>query len=459
VLSSPLAARLTYTIGRLVRRVEAKRSRRKFAADLLFCPFTAPFFHDPRTPTVSVVHDLQYKTYPQFFSEHDVAHRDAVFIDACRRSSAVIAISDYVRSTILANGPTKPDRVFTVLHRIPQRVLAVPRTDLERRLAKFGLDPDAYVFYPANFWRHKNHEMLLTAFAMAAKRLVRPDVKLVLTGAPGGRLEALKLAAEALGLRDRVVFPGYVDELDFASLIRGCLAVIFPSLYEGFGLPVIEAMNVGKPVACSNTTSLPEVAGDAALMFDPKNPTEIADALIKLIDDESFRNDLVKKGRERAMTFCDSARMASEYWSVFQYAVANARHETILTGAFEDGWMGRNLVLHYTRAETPREVAFDFRGPEWLPYEENRYVARDAQGLVLAEGKIERGSDVRLQLSVSPEAGFISIEMTRCFRPSQDGKSADGRELSAMLTLCSIAARGGIVQLYPVTGTADVQQR
>ncbi len=188
-----------------------------------------------------------------------------------------------------------------------------------------------YLLYPANFWKHKNHEMLLTAFGMARAQGLPEYVKLVCTGAPGERRDWLMRATAGLGLDSCVVFPGYLPDLELSALLANARGVIFPSLYEGFGLPVVEAMAAGIPVACSNATSLPEVAGDAAIVFNPKMPTEISAAILSLTLDESLRERCIAAGRVRASEFLDSRRMAQEYWRVFQVAFTARRAGTTPT--------------------------------------------------------------------------------------------------------------------------------
>jgi glycosyltransferase involved in cell wall biosynthesis len=306
-------------------------------ADLLFCPFTAPMFHDPNVPTVSVIYDRQYATYPEFFTTHEIGQRDQNFRDASGYSSAVATISDYVRDSILKTNIISSDRVFTIYIQAPHR-LPEPDPQLSRDiLQRLGIRNRGYLIYPANFWRHKNHEMLLTSFGIARTAGLGDDIKLVLTGAPSDRMNELKQAAHALGLGKHVRFAGFVVNAEFAALLNNCLAVIFPSLYEGFGMPVVEAMAAGCPVACSNITSLPEVAGDAALLFDPRVPSQIAQAIVRIATDEKLRADLVARGAKQAAKFSNTAHMAEQYWQLFENATTIECTENSLHGVHHDG--------------------------------------------------------------------------------------------------------------------------
>ena len=251
---------------------------RSLGAQLLFCPFTAPFHHSASVPTVSIINDLQFLTYPQFFKAEDRLERSQHFQWACRVSAHIVCPSEYTRGTVLRHGQLEPDRVRVIPHTMQSRLARPDAEEVSSRLAPFGLERDGYLFYPANFWRHKNHEMLLTAFGIFLKANPSSQLKLALTGAPDQRQREISEAVVRFGLTSRVVLPGFVDDTCFAALLHGCLALIFPSLYEGFGMPVLEAMAIGKAVLCSNLTSLPEVAGDAAMYFDPRSPYAIAEA-------------------------------------------------------------------------------------------------------------------------------------------------------------------------------------
>jgi len=285
--------------------------------DLLFCPFTAPTYFEPGILTICVIHDLQYKTYPEFFTIEDTAHRDQTFIEACRRATMLVAVSDYSRCSAITYGNIHPNRICTIYHRMSQRMmLRIDKND--ESLGKYDITSQRFFLYPANFWRHKNHEMLLTAFAIACEGGLAEEIKLVCSGAPGERQDQLRRAAKNIGISQRVILPGYLPKEELAVLMSNCSGVVFPSLYEGFGLPIIEAMAAGIPVACSNTTSLPEIAGDAAILFDPRAPTQIARAMVALSEDTSLRRQLIEKGLIRASEFSDSERMAKEYLELLQ---------------------------------------------------------------------------------------------------------------------------------------------
>jgi len=315
-------ARLGYSFLTQSKRSGSRSLIKELDADLLFCPFTAPTYSELNVPTVCTIYDLQYKTYPQFFAPEDVAHRGSTFKEAARRATALAAISDYSREAAIAEGKLDPARIRTIHLHISQHSLRNAPRD-ETILERLQLVAGRYLIYPANFWKHKNHEMLLTAFGIARRNGLADDIRLVCTGAPGARQQWLKQAARELGLENHILFPGYIATAELQALVTKSAGVIFPSLYEGFGLPVIEAMATGVPVACSNVTSLPEVAGEAAILFDPGVPDQIAQAMISLAHDRELTARLIEAGEARARDFSDSGLMAKQYWELFESAAAD----------------------------------------------------------------------------------------------------------------------------------------
>jgi hypothetical protein len=297
--------------------------------------------------------------------------------------------------------------------------------------------------------------MLLTAFGMACHQGLAADIKLVCTGSPGARQEWLMRAARAMNLADRVLFPGYLPNAELAALIANCSGVVFPSLYEGFGLPVIEAMAAGVPVACSNTTSLPEVAADAAILFDPRIPTQVAQAMISLVVDETQRARLVQAGRQRAAEFSDAERMAKEYWELFQHALTNTKNENLLTGAYADGWAGPSLKMQIAPAASAQTLEIEFSAPEWLPQPKLTIQANRGGKPQGAPLEVARGANALWSLTLEPAGGCYEARISPTFVPARSGHGNDQRELSVMIQRCSILrADGKHIDLFPEKASA-----
>jgi glycosyltransferase involved in cell wall biosynthesis len=172
----------------------------------------------------------------------------------------VIAVSEHVRDEIVTRLGYPRERVRVIYHGVDHE-----------RFRPDGRERGPFLLYPANWWPHKNHELLLEAFALVSR--TRPELRLVLTGAghPGG-------------LPDGVATLGRVSDDRLADLYQSAAAVVFPSLYEGFGLPPLEAMACGCPVAVSRVAALPEVCGDAAVYFDPTSAETIAQGIVDVLD-------------------------------------------------------------------------------------------------------------------------------------------------------------------------------
>ena len=282
--------------------------------DLLFCPFTVPLFWRSGVPCVSIVHDLQHLSYPEFFSPEQRLNRQRHVGDAVARSSRVVCVSEYVRQTLLANTRICAEQAVS----IPLALLHEQSSGDPSIVRRLGLEPGWFLLYPANFWPHKNHRRLFQALRI--HREAHPDsrLRLVCTGAPNALRRTLAEEAPP----GQVVFPGYVSEHALAALMEACAALVFPSLYEGFGMPVLEAMARGRPVLCSAVTSLPEVAGDAAVYFDPTEPEQIARA-IDALEDASAMGDLVARGRQRAARMGTARDLAARYLELFNLVVGS----------------------------------------------------------------------------------------------------------------------------------------
>jgi glycosyltransferase involved in cell wall biosynthesis len=254
------------------------RIRHRFDAanlDALHFPLSVMLPRVDRPPAATTVHDLQHELYPRFFSRAELAYRRAVYGWTVKRSRMLIAISEHARETLIDRYALDPDRVRTIHLGIDHE-----------RFTPEGRPRETFALYPANRWRHKNHERLFTAFALVRRE--RPDLRLVLTGTGHDR------APLPAGVESR----GHVTMDELVELYRTAACLVFPSLYEGFGLPPLEAMACGCPVAVANTTSLPEVCGDAAEYFDPLSAEDMAAAIVRALDGR-----LVERGLTHAAGF------------------------------------------------------------------------------------------------------------------------------------------------------------
>lgn len=288
-------------------------------ADVLFCPFTTLSLYDRGVPAVSIIHDLQHRYHPEFFGTEELRHRHESVQQACRSAARIICTSQYVRSTILESKMISPDRVEVLPILLPHRFPKATRADEGEVLSRFGLTANRFLLYPANFWRHKNHQRLLAAFQIFLERNRDSSLRLVLTGSsPIPERDSLRRFCDDAQISEAVAFSDYLAERDLAALMQTSKAIIFPSLFEGFGMPLVEGMAYGKPLLVSNATSLPEIGGDAPLYFDPRNPTEIAATIERLEREPQLPIVLSKRSTARLHAFGGPEEMAARYLDVFR---------------------------------------------------------------------------------------------------------------------------------------------
>jgi hypothetical protein len=209
-------------------------------------------------------------------------------------------------------------------------------------------------------------------------------------------------------------------------------------------------MAVGVPVACSNVTSLPEVAKDAAIMFDPRIPEQIAQATISLTQDTALRARLIEAGIARAAQFSDSRIMAQQYLDIFQKAVGRPQ-SNILSGNYLDGWVGTNLKLRFVPSVQPRTVAVRMSLPEWVPVPHVTLRISHPSG-TSSEHVCFRGRHSSISLPLGFAGGDYDMSLSPSFVPALAGLSEDQRELCAILLECTVSsANGEHISLFPET--------
>ncbi len=299
--------------------------------DVYFCPFG---LLEPRPAAVAAVvmlPDVQEAYLPQYFSKRERWSRLYHHAASTRIANRVVTLSSFSKECIA--------RVY----RVPREKIHVAYQAAADCGGNLGGPysapppalPERFVLYPANLWAHKNHERLFAAMALARDRF-GVTITCVLTGAdvPGG-YDARRGIVE-YGLHTQVHRLGYQPEAVMPGIYRRATALVFPSLFEGFGLPLVEAMAAGCPIACARRASLPEVAGEAALYFDAESPEDMATALITLWTDDACRAALVREGQKRVARFSLDAMVAAH-----RDAFEGARRDFAEAAPRREPWLRR----------------------------------------------------------------------------------------------------------------------
>jgi glycosyltransferase involved in cell wall biosynthesis len=262
-------------------------------ADVMHFAFQSGFV----TPVPSIYQpwDLQHLHLPEFFTEQQREWRELSYRALCQQAALVIAPSEWVKRDLVIQYSLAPARIAVV--NVPPATAAYPDpTPVETRAVaeRLGL-PGRFVYYPAQTWPHKNHIRLLEALAQLRSESV--TVPLVCSGHLNEQHARLVGIARHLGIAAHVKFLGFLEPMEVQVLYRRARALVFPSLYEGWGLPIMEAFNSDLPVACSNVTSLPELVDGAALVFNPYDRGDIAAAIRRLWTDDALVAQLARRGR------------------------------------------------------------------------------------------------------------------------------------------------------------------
>lgn len=273
---------------------------RRTRPELVWSPgnFALPFRVD--LPQSATVHDLQHDVIPEAFDAPTRIYRTLAFRSTVRRCRRLLTISEFTRAGLLASYGADPERT-TVVHLGAGGVQPPDRRAVAEVRSRFSL-PERYFFYPAALWPHKNHDLLLRALALARTRSGL-DLRLVLSGATMGREQWLQARVRSQGLGDAVQHLGFLSSSDVRAVMAGAHALVFPSRFEGFGLPPLEAMERSVPVLASSAASIPEVVADAALLASPVSAEDWAAGLVRLATDGVLRADLVARGTRNVARF------------------------------------------------------------------------------------------------------------------------------------------------------------
>ncbi len=268
--------------------------------------FHAPHYVLPfgvRCRSVVTIHDCIHLMFPQYLPNRMAyAYARTSIWNAARKSSRILTVSEASKRDILHFFDVEPGKIEVVHNAIDERFWNRPdEGDVSRVRERYQLT-SRFVLYVGNIKPHKNLVRLIEAFDLVRRRGL-DDVKLLIIGDEISKLPALRRAVQSHKLHKQVRFLGYVNDETLAILYRLASAFAFPSLYEGFGLPALEAMASGTPVVTSNLSSLPEVTGGAAVLVDPYDVEAIADGLIRVLTDPVLATDLSRRGLVRARDF------------------------------------------------------------------------------------------------------------------------------------------------------------
>jgi alpha-1,3-rhamnosyl/mannosyltransferase len=276
------------------------RQARRHGLDLLHhAGGVVPLVHN--VPAVLTIHDLQPLVMPENFSWVKLAYLRSMLPRSARAARVVVTPSEHAGRSVVDTLGVAPERVVTVPSGIDMTAIGPPDPAEEQRVrATYGITGPFFLL-PAITYPHKNHLMLLRAFADLV--VTHPDVTLVLTGGTATSEAAVQTEIVRLGLTDRVKRLGRVPRPDVDVLFDAATALTFPSVFEGFGIPVLEAMAHGCPVISGNTTALPDVVGDAGMLVSPYRPSEWTRAMAELLDQPERREALRRSGLARAAHF------------------------------------------------------------------------------------------------------------------------------------------------------------
>jgi glycosyltransferase involved in cell wall biosynthesis len=278
------------------------RELRRHPVDVLHVQYTAPPFAP--CPVVTTIHDLAFEHLPETFNRRSWMQMRLTVRRTARRAAEIITVSEYSRADISRTYGIAPELITVTPEAAGLPFFPVSdETELKRIRESYGIQEN-YILSLCSIQPRKNLVRLIEAYScLRGGRSGGKLPQLVLAGKRGWLDSETFRAAEQSAFGKEIVFTDYVPENDLAGLYSGAICFVYPSYFEGFGLPVVEAMQCGVPVIAGNRTSLPEVIGDAGVLFDPFDTQSLVRALETMIDDSQYREGLRSKGLKRAATF------------------------------------------------------------------------------------------------------------------------------------------------------------
>jgi glycosyltransferase involved in cell wall biosynthesis len=277
---------------------------RKNPLDLYLTQYITPFFVPKKIKILTIIHDVSFCVFPQLIKSSDLFFLRTLIPLALRRADKIIAVSEFTRDEIIKYYKVNPNKVDYIYNAVADDFLTqtFSQAELEKIKQKYNL-PEKFILYMGTLQPRKNLPVLVEAFAKIKNEL--PKMKLVLAGGRGHNYDsAIDQKIKACALKEtEIIFPGFILEEDKKAVMILADLFCFPSLYEGFGIPILEAFSAKTPCVVSDIPPHREVAGDAVLFFIPEETDDLVQKLLKILADESQKNQLVEKGKERLGIF------------------------------------------------------------------------------------------------------------------------------------------------------------
>lgn len=274
--------------------------------DIFHTQYIAPFWLPKNIKLVLTIHDISFNFFPQYIKKSDLFFLKTLLPRSIKRAEKIITVSQNEREKIINFYKIPPEKVDFAYNGVDYEKFAkeFSKEEKEGIRQKYNL-PQKFLLYVGTFQPRKNIPTLIKAFNIFSKKHNQKNLKLVLAGNKKARNfdKRIDKMIERYQLQGKIIFPGWIDEEDKPILLQSAQCFVFPSLYEGFGIPIVEAMAAGIPVISSNASCLPEVGKDVVLYADPQNAEEFSEKIQQVLTDETLRDDLIKRGQEIAKEY------------------------------------------------------------------------------------------------------------------------------------------------------------
>lgn len=423
-------------LNRIRQKMQSKSILSANGVDILYCPFSAATYKEKGIPTVSTILDIQHEYYPQFFVPQELAHRRKFYQDIVKKVERVVCISDYTRDTFCEKYSFPIERTKTIYIAIQNRF----SKEDDRILDRLNIRGQKYIVYPANFWEHKNHKLLLNAFAMYVCE--NKDLKLVLTGNPLENATYYADVIKAMGIEEYVAITGYITDEELYSILKNSKGLIYPSLFEGFGIPVVEAMHLYKLIACSNLTSLPEIGCDEIHYFNPKKPDEILRGIGFLAENE-MTDSIIEKYNEKLKDY-ESNKMVEAYLKVFEDVLEKKEafiFQEEVAGIYLDGWSGDEIFIQL-KNRIGEKLRMKITMPEFTRLKEKIVIRNNEKAQWIT---LNPGDSYNLEEEIKDNCSTITLRMSKLWSPENILKSEDKRQLGILVESLTLESSSGEV--------------